>query len=304
MILNLYNSSVVSGCAYSSVMNLYCPKCHSQKLTKDGTFRRSNDSKIIQRYKCKDCLKRFSASTHRLDYRHKKRRINPLLFRLLASGVSQRRAALLLGVHRVTIARKFKYLAEISRIKNQKLQLISQSIQFDDLVTKESSKLKPLSISVAVDVKTRCILSAQVSTLRAFGHLAREGKRKYPDRKNNHKKGLRLMFDEIAPLVHPQATIRSDEHKFYEEFVKEYFPQAKYKQYKSEKGCIAGQGELKKVKRDPLFAINHTCAMLRANINRLFRRTWCTTKDSQRLKDHLDIFMSFYNFDYLKLTPG
>ena len=47
---------------------------------------------------------------------------------------------------------------------------------------------------------------------------------------------------------------------------------------KGEKAAITGQGELKKKQRDPLFSINHTLAMLRANINRLVRRTWCTTK--------------------------
>ena len=68
---------------------------------------------------------------------------------------------------------------------------------------------------------------------------------------------------------------------------------------------MAGQGELKKVAFDPLFLINHTCATLRANINRLIRKTWCTTKDPQRLKDHLDVFIYFYNEELLKkaLTP-
>ena len=58
---------------------------------------------------------------------------------------------------------------------------------------------------------------------------------------------------------------------------------------------IAGLGELKKNGRDPLFAINHTCAMLRANINRLFRRTWCTSKSLQHTQDHIDIFIDYYN---------
>ena len=45
----------------------------------------------------------------------------------------------------------------------------------------------------------------------------------------------------------------------------------------------SGQGELKKAGKDPLFCINHTFAMLRANINRLIRKTWCTTKDPAML---------------------
>jgi hypothetical protein len=35
--------------------------------------------------------------------------------------------------------------------------------------------------------------------------------------------------------------------------------------------------------------------MLRANINRLFRRTWCTTKKKERLEQHLTVYMDFHN---------
>nr|MBX2884857.1 hypothetical protein [Granulosicoccus sp.] len=52
---------------------------------------------------------------------------------------------------------------------------------------------------------------------------------------------------------------------------------------------------LKKIGFDPLFAINHTFAMFRANVNRLIRKTWCTTKRVDRLEDHLAIFVSVFN---------
>jgi hypothetical protein len=99
--------------------------------------------------------------------------------------------------------------------------------------------------------------------------------------------------------------VTSDEHKLYTGFVSAYLPKAKHLTFKSERGCIAGQGEMKKVGFDPLFIVNHTCAMLRANVNRLIRKTWCTTKDPARLKDHLDVFMYFYNHHILlkNLTP-
>jgi hypothetical protein len=35
--------------------------------------------------------------------------------------------------------------------------------------------------------------------------------------------------------------------------------------------------------------------MTRANMNRLFRRTWCTTKLPARLADHLAIYAVFHN---------
>ena len=56
-----------------------------------------------------------------------------------------------------------------------------------------------------------------------------------------------------------------------------------------------GQGELKKIGFDPLFDLNHTAAMIRANINRLFRRTWCTTKRADRLEAHLELYVQYHN---------
>ena len=63
---------------------------------------------------------------------------------------------------------------------------------------------------------------------------------------------------------------------------------------------MTGQGELKKLRFDPLFSLNHTCAMLRANINRLFRRTWCTTKKAACLKRHVAVYVRFHNTVLLK----
>ena len=292
-------------------MKRNCPNLHcqnyknSQFIIKAGTFKRKDDSRIIQRFKCKICNVRFCTSTGRLEYRQNKRRVNYQLYKLLCSGVSMRRSAILLNIHRTTVKRKLYYLGEKARLKNKKLNdKLKESkvthLQIDDLITKENSKLKPLSVSIAVDADRRYILGAVVSKIPAFGHLAKEGKKKYP-RKCDHKNGLEQLFTELKDVVHPNAMIYSDEHKKYPEFVSKYFSKAQHERFKSERGCVAGLGELKKVRFDPLFAINHTCAMLRANINRLVRKTWCTTKDPRRLQDHLDIFISFYNNEYLKM---
>jgi hypothetical protein len=56
-----------------------------------------------------------------------------------------------------------------------------------------------------------------------------------------------------------------------------------------------GQGELKSGGFDPLFSFNHTAAMLRANINRLVRKTWCTTKRIDRLEAHIALYVQFHN---------
>jgi len=215
-----------------------------------------------------------------------------------------RRCALVLNIHRTTVERKLIYLAKKAELSQERfLQTMKAQVthlQFDDLITIEHTKLKPLTVSIAVDVNTRSILGAQVGVIGAFGHLAELSRRKYGRRINEHKKTLRRLFNEVAPAISPMALIRSDEHKFYAEFVENYLPGRKYEQYPSIRSSIAGQGELKKTRRDPLFGINHTCAMLRANVNRLIRKTWCTTKTPQMLQRHLMIYVDFHNSVYLK----
>jgi hypothetical protein len=220
-----------------------------------------------------------------------------------------RRSAVLLKVNPKTVARKLPLIAKRCREKNEsalmKLKGRVFNIQIDDLITKENSKLKPLSVSIAVDEDRRRILAVEVSKIPAFGHLSQMALKKYGIREDEHSTGLTRLFQKIKPIVSPEVVVKSDEHQRYPGFISSYLPRGKHLTFKSERSCIAGQGELKKVTFDPLFMVNHTCALLRANVNRLIRKTWCTTKDPQRLKDHLEVFIYFYNEILLQgvLTP-
>ena len=125
--------------------------------------------------------------------------------------------------------------------------------------------------------------------------------RKYGKRQSYHKEGLGRLFKSISNSIHRKALVESDEHNFYPEVLRKHLPDCLHETHKSVVGCVTGQGELKKTQNDPLFNINHTCAYLRANINRLVRRTWCTTKDPAMLKNHLDICIDYFNHTYLNL---
>lgn len=269
-------------------------------IIKDGRFKRRDDSRLIQRFRCKNCNKRFSSSTSSLEFRQKKRRVNHQLLKLLASGVSLRRSAIVLGINKETARRKLTYLGRKCRLKNERFRKrLSQDkvkeIQFDDLITKEVSKLLPLSVTIAVDAKRRYILSTEVSQIPSFGHLAKISRNKYGKRKCFHKKGVERTLKSLSSFIDKDTIIVSDMHTNYLSAMKKLYPQNEYQSHQSERAHIAGQGEMKKVRFDPLFAINHTCAMFRANINRLFRKTWCVTKDRKRLQDHIEVFVYFYH---------
>ena len=276
-----------------------------KSIVRNGFYRRLSDSRILQRYFCRKCGRYFSAASGSACFNQKKRRINFKLRELLCSGVSQRRAARILHVSPKTVIRRFHFLAQEARFRNESSlttypkHSLTQ-IQFDDLETSEHSKCKPLSVALAVDQKTRKILSFQVSQMSAKGLLVKKALKKYGHRRDERALGWSALMLALVPLAHPKAEFTSDENPHYPRFLKAHHPEVKHIQVKGGRGCIAGQGELKKLKFDPLFALNHTCAMLRANLNRLFRRTWCTTKTRTGLADHLAIYMDYHNSVLIK----
>src|SRR5580700_4520222 len=260
-----------------------------------GRYFRSSDGQWIQRYLCRRCKKSFSSATGLPTFGQKKRQLNHLLDRLFNSNVTQRRAARLLGINRKTAVRKFRLMAAQSRVQHDQWleELASRPlsfVQFDDLETSEHTKCKPLSVALAVDPKSRKILGFQVSSMPAKGHLAAIARRKYGFRPDQRAQGWDALFRSLRPVVCPDAEFLSDQNPHYPEFLRRHFPNANHRTVKGRRGCVAGQGELKKGGFDPLFSLNHTCAMLRANLSRLIRRTWCTTKTQQGLIDHLSLY--------------
>ena len=166
--------------------------------------------------------------------------------------------------------------------------------QFDEMETHEHSKWKPLSICLFVN-QDRKILGFRVSSMSARGRDAAQARKKYGSRPDHRKKSLISLVKELAPVIAPDADIVSDEKAMYPCVISKVLPRANHKRYRGRRGCIVGQGELKKIGLDPLFKLNHTAAMLRANVNRLVRRTWCTTKKTECLVDHLWLYLSFHN---------
>ena len=288
-------------CPYSecSLSTSSSPKFGS--IIRNGSFFRKSDSRRIRQFFCKNCKRYFTSATVKPTAYLKKRRISHPLKLLLNSGVSQRRAAKILRVNPKTVVRRFRLLAELERVKNQKYihELYQETklryVQFDDLETAEHTKCKPLSVVLAVDPSTRKILSFKVNQMPAKGLLAKTALRKYGYRKDERNKGWSELMQELKPIVVKDLVLHSDENPHYGRFVKRYYPNAEHKTVKGGRGSVSGQGELKKLRFDPLFSLNHTCAMLRANLNRLFRRTWCISKTRQGLIDHLSLYVSYHN---------
>lgn len=291
-----------------------CPNCSTQKtpaasrpkIIKAGSFKRKSDSRLIQRFKCRNCNRGFSNATSHPAFGQNKRQMNDRLRKLICSGVSLRRSAILLRISRTTVKRKFEYLGACARDELRITNLNKTpcaEVQFDDQETFEHTKCKPLSITLAVDSRSRRILGFEVSQMPAKGHLVKISLKKYGKRKDERAAARKRLFETLKPLVLPDALFKSDENPHYPKDLKKAFPKCVHQTFKGERGSIVGQGELKKVRFDPLFSLNHTCAMTRANMNRLFRRTWCTTKLPERLADHFAIYAVYHNSRLINDQP-
>ena len=276
-----------------------CGPKDSPQFIRHGSFYRTSDSRLVRRFRCVKCGHTFSRATFHPCFKQHKRRANFQLYKLLCSNNSQRRCARILNLSRNTVERKFRFLAERCRIENQQyLKQFEESplekVQFDEVETFEHSILKAVSIALVVSME-RQILVTEVAQMPTKGPLAQKSRNKYGPRRDDRPKALEEMFEKLKPIVKSDAVFKSDKNPMYPSHLFRAFPNAKHETTKGGRSAVVGQGELKKKLWDPIFSLNHTAAMLRANINRLIRRTWCTTKTLRGLRDHLAIYTHYHN---------
>ena len=277
-----------------------CPYClRKTRVVKKGRFnRKSTANEARQRYFCFNCEKNFSAGTGTLSFRQRRPDLEREIFNLVISGVSQRRCSRLLRTTQKTVARKIVRLATFA--KTYHAEFLSRMVPvtvatFDDMETFEHSKCKPVSITVAVEDRTRFIIAARASQMSAKGRLAKIAFKRYGYRRDKRRKGLAYTLSEVSRVGAAELTLKSDMCPRYPKVVSRIIPRAKHEVHRSRRACVVGQGELKAGGFDPLFSLNHTCAMFRDNMKRLSRKTWCTTKRVDRLQCLLDIYTVYHN---------
>ena len=276
-----------------------CPFCKSEtNPIRKGFYLRPSDKKRLQKYLCKACQRTYSEQHFTIDYRLRLRSINQAVYFSLCSGLSQRRCAAQFATRPATIARR---LVRFGRVCQENLETYRKSrpkagaVQIDEMESFEHTKCKPLTMPIAVEEKTRKILSLRVGSIAAKGHLAAISRKKYGFRKCERKRCLKEVLGELKACAGEPLTIKSDESKHYPQLIREYFPKACHKPYKGRRGCVVGQGELKRGGFDPIFSLNHSYAMIRDNVKRLSRRTWCTSKRKDRLELFLYMYAWFHN---------
>lgn len=274
-----------------------CPYCKSSLIRKKSFYFVKSTRSSIRRYICKLCHKTFSSKTFSPTYYQKKSFLNLPLLKLLMSGNTQRRAARLLGCTKNTVERKFLWLATFKTELNLNVQ-DEMHLQIDELETIEHTKLKPLTIPLCVNSNYK-IIALSVGKIRAKGHLSDISLKKYGHRDDQRGQALTELFEKLKGLKIKPISITTDAHPLYPLLIQKYFPYVEHvrivsREHLKKKRELIYTAERKKL-FDPLFALNQRIAMLRADIRRLTRRSWCTTKKIENLKHHLELYQIYNN---------
>ena len=175
-----------------------------------------------------------------------------------------RRAAILLRVSKNTVAARLPCLGKQAQAEHERWLASCtgiEHVQVDDLITLEHTKCKPLSVCVAVCAQDRFILGVGVARIPASGPLAAVSRAKYGARPDESRLMRRELFGTLSGSVAQQALFETDGLQQYSTLIQQFFPQATHQIHPSIRGCVTGQGELKKARFDPLFSVNHTLAM-------------------------------------------
>lgn len=277
----------------------HCPHCHNQHFRKKGFYYRKVSKTYIPRYFCFSCQKHFSTRTLSLTFRQKRPDLNQKIKDLLNSGVSLRRTAEKLNCHYQTVYKKFLWLSHKAEAAHRAQEFSIQELQFDEMESIEHTKLKPLTIALAVSEDYR-ILGVRVGSLPAKGHLSEISIKKYGPRENQSEKVIKELLQNLKVQAKGRSfIIKSDAKASYEKHVKRFYPEHPYQSFiarenKEKRRELKYTNQEKRV-FDPLFAVNQRMAKLRGHIKRLTRRSWCTTKIQENLEKHLYLYIADNN---------
>jgi len=269
-----------------------------------GTYLRRCDGRRAQRFHCRVCRRSFSTQSFRLDYRLHKPFLNPRLFYLFASKVTQRQAARILGISRHTVAHRLILIGRHCRdghfhaLDHHRSGLVG-TFQLDELETFETDRrLRPLTVPILIARSSYFVLHAACGTLPPRGGLRKRDRerkaameRREGKRRNQSRLVVRECFEALARVVPrgQRVEVQTDRKQSYVGIARKAL------------GAKLGvhQRESSRRKRNygnPLFPINHTLAMARDGLSRLVRRSWGVSKKRSGLRMQLWIWMAYRNY--------
>jgi hypothetical protein len=209
---------------------------------------------------------------------------------------------------RLTVERKFEFVAQISRERHLRALLGGEikdtCVSMDEMETYELTKLLPLSIALAVTEEGK-IVETQVAEMKCKGKLAPISRKKYGDTRKDERPEALLKTVNMIRLFLNTGTIKTDGKPSYVPLLKNHLPGVTHERYSRKVKALWGTHATNKDAPygwhargrpfDPIFLLNQRCAKIRSQMSRMRRRFWGTTKKKRRLEMHLWIFTAWQN---------
>lgn len=273
---------------------------------RSGVYRRACDGRIVPRFLCRSCGRRFSRQTFRLDYREQKPHLDSLVLHCLVSKVTHRQTARVLKVDRKTIHRRLHRFApalhDLHRGVLRRARRwggIRGVFSLDELETFEQNRrLCPVTVPVLIERGTLFVVHAETAPMAARGNLgarerekrvereAREGKRK-----SGSSEAVDRCLGALADVHDRSALVDlvTDSKRAYRGAVRR-------KLGGRISAHVTESSQRPRNRANPMFAINHTLAMLRDGVSRLVRRSWGASKQREALRRHLWVWIAWRNY--------
>lgn len=210
---------------------------------------------------------------------------------------------------------KFRKLARHLRRLNLNLraQLPAHAVlQFDEFETFEARRgVRPLSVPFLIERHTRFVIWAESATIRPHGRTSErrrlaieEDERRFGPRRDRSPRGIRRTLGRANPMLNAGLPVQleTDEKFSYPNHAQVVF---------AGRPILHSRTNSKVPRRtwNPLFAINHSEAMLRDLTGRLRRRSWLASKKRRYLDLGLHVWISFRNlvrrrFNFDECSPA
>lgn len=264
-----------------------------------GTYRRRCDGRNVPRFLCLTCRRSFSLQTFRVDYRWKKPALDLLLLKDFVSKVTLRQSARTFGVTRATVERRLDRFGLHARLFHEARMAgkeLAGNFQLDEAETfEEDRRKKPLTLPVLIERSSFFLVHVEVASLPARTTStkrkpARAESSSSSRRRSGSRSAVKRCFEALAShrTVGKRLFVQTDCKTSYPPLLREVFG----KEFVHERTISTK----KRDSRNPLFAVNHTLAMLRDGLSRLVRRSWAHAKRARRLERALWVYLLWRNY--------
>ena len=273
----------------------------------DGTFESLREGET-QRYRCRDCGKRFSTSTFSTDYYAKRRISLPRLRRMLVSGSSVRAASRQLFCSPSAVSRRLIILARQSLACHQALGSYltrSEALVADGFHSFWVSQYHPNTFNLLCGSDSQYVYALTSVSLKRSGRMSAVQRRKRAQIERSHPSdpaALERSFAELATeavrLWHHQSraqsgappcgTLITDEHKTYPRSILPLRGQTQITH-------VQVSSRQPRTGDNPLFAVNYIDREIRKDLAEHHRETVCFARNAAHSVARMWVYLVWHN---------